>query len=162
MCIHIGPLCLSYESQTELRVHQAGQQAYLHRSHFVNTFFETVSLTEPGACPSGNTGASKPLGSACLCTPARRLKVHTIVSGLYVGPGDPHFMHVWQTLHPLRHLPSPAETKTQELNLHALYMILSLQRNSEIQNESWLLALFSTSCYADINRHNSFLPQTLF
>lgn len=121
-----GPLCLSYGSQAELRSHQAAQQAHLQQSHFDDTFCEKVSLTEPEACPFGYLAGQQVPRICHLCSPARRLKVHTSVSGFYMGSGDPNFMHVWQTL---GHLPSPAETKTQDSNLHALYMILSLQRN---------------------------------
>lgn len=100
------------------------------RAILMTHFFEKGSLTEPEACPFGYLAGQQVPGICHLCSPARRLKVHTSVSGFYVGSGDPSFMHVWQTL---GHLPSPAETKTQDSNLHALYMILSLQRNSEIQ-----------------------------
>lgn len=57
-------------------------------AHFVDIFF---SLSEHVLLATQL--ARKPLGSICLCSPAR-LKVHTIVSGFYMHSGDPNLMQI--------------------------------------------------------------------
>lgn len=115
-------------------------------------------LSEAEACPFGYT-ASQQAPGICLSLPTSWVKsAHYYVWFLYVlgiQRSCIHFTHY-------AIFPSPAEMKPWDSD--GLWYINHLLITEKQRNptESWLFAVFGISCYGDINRHNSFLPKTLF